>query len=66
MVKGWIDAEGKKNKKQVYDIAGSVDNGAALDVNSCEISGEQSASLCSVWKDPDFLPNNRHFTTREC
>ncbi|HCH20264.1 MAG TPA: hypothetical protein DEX33_02590 [Cellvibrionales bacterium] len=53
MVKGWIDAEGKK-QEQVYDIAGSTDNGAALNVNNCAVSGEQSASLCSVWQDPDF------------
>ena len=60
MVKGWIDSEGKK-QEQVYDIAGSLDNGAALDVNSCEISGEQSASLCSVWQDPDFQAEQPSF-----
>ncbi|MAV75531.1 MAG: hypothetical protein CL691_02770 [Cellvibrionales bacterium] len=53
MVKGWIDAEGKK-QEQVYDIAGSIDNGATLNVNTCTVSGEHSASLCSVWQDPDF------------
>ena len=53
MVKGWIDADGKK-QEQVFDVAGSMDNGSELDLNNCEVSGKQSASLCRVWQDPDF------------
>lgn len=54
IVKGWIE-DGEK-KEAVFEIAGNKDNGASVDLDSCETSGEGYASLCGVWEDPDFDP----------
>lgn len=58
IVKGWVDANGMANEK-VYDIAGNPQNGASVDLDSCEQSGQGHAQLCSVWTDPDFEPGQR-------
>lgn len=51
IIKGWVDAQGNKQEK-VYDVAGG--SNAAVDTNSCEQSGNGHASLCTVWRDPEF------------
>ena len=53
MVKGWLAADGQP-RQSVFEVAGSPDNGAAVDTRSCATSGSGHASLCAVWKDPDF------------
>ena len=53
IIKGWVDAAGMTHQA-VYDIAGDPDNGAGVDIHSCEVSGSGYAQLCSVWRDPDF------------
>ena len=53
IIKGWLDAEGKTHE-QVYDVAGSADNGAGVDPSNCERTGSGHAQLCTVWEDPDF------------
>jgi hypothetical protein len=55
VVKGWIDLAGLP-MYQVYDIAGDLESGASVDVETCETSGEGADSLCTVWQDPDFNP----------
>ncbi len=55
IIKGWVDQDGI-GQEQVYEVAGSPDNGASVDLNSCETSGSGHASLCAVWQDPDFDP----------
>lgn len=55
VIKGWVDAEGKKYER-IFDVAGSADNGASVDLNSCEVSGPGHANLCTVWRDPEFNP----------
>ena len=52
IVKGWVE-NGTKMEK-VYDVAGSANNGATLNLANCATTGSNSASLCAVWEDPDF------------
>lgn len=56
IIKGWVDDRGE-SKEAVYDIAGNPDNGARVDLNSCEIKGPGHDQLCAVWQDPDFNEN---------
>ncbi len=52
LVKGWVDAQGRAQER-VYDVAGG-DNEAAVDSRSCVTRGAGHASLCAVWRDPEF------------
>ncbi|MEM9255006.1 MAG: DUF3604 domain-containing protein [Pseudomonadota bacterium] len=56
IVKVWFDAEGRFHQA-VHDIAGSPDNGATVDLTTCEVSGPGERQLCATWRDPDFDPN---------
>lgn len=60
VVKGWVDDQGV-TQQRVVDVAGSESNGASVDVNTCETSGEGYAQLCTVWRDDDFDPAQRAF-----
>lgn len=60
IIKGWVNAKGEKQER-VYDVAGDPNNGASVDVNSCETRGEGFEQLCSVWVDPNFDPQQRAF-----
>jgi hypothetical protein len=60
IVKGWLDENGEA-QEAVYDVAGDPYNGASVDVDTCEPQGAGFGSLCSVWEDPDFDPNQRAF-----
>lgn len=53
IVKGWI--EGGEPRWQVFDVAGELDNGAAVDPATCTPSGDGADSLCTVWEDPSFV-----------
>ena len=57
IVKGWADAEGHFHQ-QVFDVAGG-ENGARVDLQSCEPRGSGHDSLCRVWTDPSFDPSQR-------
>lgn len=59
IVKGWVDGAGAVHEK-VYDVAGA-DNGASVDLNTCEPQGEGEQELCSVWTDPSFDPSQGAF-----
>jgi len=59
IVKGWL--EGEDYQVQVYDIAGDANNGASVDLGTCERQGEGFGDLCSVWQDPDFDPSQRAY-----
>jgi hypothetical protein len=53
VIKGWVGADGDHHQR-VYDVAGRADNGARVDLATCEPMGEGHHDLCAVWKDPDF------------
>ncbi|WP_116367698.1 DUF3604 domain-containing protein [Parahaliea mediterranea] len=55
VIKVWVDADGQ-SREAVFDVAGSPDNGATVDLHSCAPSGPGHRRLCSVWRDPDFDP----------
>jgi hypothetical protein len=58
IVKGWLE-QGEPREK-VHDVAGG-DAGSTVDLASCETRGGGAASLCSLWRDPDFDPEERAF-----
>ncbi|MCH2171907.1 DUF3604 domain-containing protein [Myxococcota bacterium] len=58
IIKGWIE-EGE-HREAIYDVAGG-DNGASVDLMTCEPRGKGASSLCSVWTDPDFDPSRNVF-----
>ncbi|MGI9293735.1 MAG: DUF3604 domain-containing protein, partial [Pseudomonadales bacterium] len=53
MVKGWYDADGEHHQ-QIYDVAGDANNGASVDLNTCQPQGQGHEQLCTVWRDPEF------------
>ncbi len=58
VIKGWIGEDGDHHQR-VFDVAGSPDNGASVDLDTCTPRGEGHAELCRVWEDPDFDPGKR-------
>ena len=59
IVKGSL--EGDVYRVTVYDVAGDANNGASVDLETCEPQGTGSADLCNVWEDPDFDPSERAY-----
>lgn len=55
IVKGWVGDDGAFHQR-VVDVAGAASNGADVDPATCAPRGPGAASLCSVWRDPDFDP----------
>lgn len=57
IVKGWVDAE-QRLRTRVFEAAGNPDNGASVDLGTCELKGQEEGfdTLCTVWTDPDFDP----------
>jgi hypothetical protein len=60
IVKGWLDANGD-TREQVFDVAGDPQNGADVDLATCEPEGPGFELLCSVWEDRSFVPDQRAF-----
>ncbi len=52
IVKLW--SAGGKDEQRVYEVAGTPENGAGVDLASCETHGAGADRLCAVWRDPDF------------
>jgi len=52
IIKGWVD--GSEIREKVYDVAGTPDNGAGVDLDTCVPTGAGHDGLCTVWEDPDF------------
>jgi hypothetical protein len=59
IVKGWV--EDGDARELVYDVAGSAESGASVDLATCETSGPGAEHLCAVWSDPDFDPSEPAF-----
>lgn len=55
IIKGWMGPDGVAREK-VFDVAGDRDNGASVDVTTCQQSGDGFSTLCAVWTDPEFDP----------
>jgi len=60
IIKGWVDADGE-TYEQVFDVAGTPDNGASVDPNSCAPVGTGFTDMCRVWKDPSFKVDESAF-----
>jgi hypothetical protein len=54
IIKGWVD-DGKQLER-VLDVAGDAENGADIDLDTCETTGTGADDLCTVWRDDDFDP----------
>ena len=55
IIKGWVDSNGEGHE-QVLDVAGDANNGADVDLKSCQPRGPGYDALCAVWEDPQFNP----------
>ena len=53
VVKVWHGDEGGFYQS-VHDIAGGVDNGVTVDLDSCEVRGTGATQFCVTWRDEDF------------
>ena len=51
IIKGWT--ENGEHREEIFEVAGG-DNGASVDLATCEPRGAGASNLCSVWKDPSF------------
>ncbi|MFK8019298.1 MAG: DUF3604 domain-containing protein [Pseudomonadales bacterium] len=60
VIKGWLAEDGSSQEK-VFEVAGSVDNGATVNLETCETSGNGRANLCTVWQDPEFDPKQSSY-----
>ena len=56
LIKGWLDADGNSHEK-VIEVAGTSENGASVDLVTCETSGPGERQLCGTWTDPDYNPD---------
>ncbi len=54
IIKVW--AEGGQPKEAVFEIAGTPENDADVDLETCTSRGHGFDSLCAVWRDPIFDP----------
>ena len=74
IIKGWIDNNSGRPKEKFFDVACSdgmqpdpitnrcPDNGARVNINDCSISTNVGSSeLKTVWKDPEFAPDDKTF-----
>jgi hypothetical protein len=60
VVKGWLDADGVAHERVII-VAGNPDNGAAVDLETCQATGPELSHLCTVWTDPDWNQPTRAF-----
>ena len=56
IVKAWV--EDGLAREAVFDIAGDVNNGASVDLDTCHPRGLGYDQLCQVWRDPEFDAQN--------
>ncbi len=59
IIKGWREAGALHER--VYEVAGDPNNGASVDIASCQTAGSGFNLLCGFWRDPDFDPAQEAF-----
>jgi len=59
IVKGWV--EDGEARERVLDVARQSGAPPELDPGTCQRRGGGAATLCRVWTDPDFDPEQRAF-----
>jgi hypothetical protein len=55
VIKGWVDGEGRSHYK-IFNAAGHENHDGDTDLETGAWSGMGSASLCTVFEDPEFNP----------
>jgi hypothetical protein len=60
IIKGWLNEKGKV-EEQVLAVVGDPDNGADVQLDTCETYGPGAEELCTVWRDESFDPTQRAF-----
>jgi hypothetical protein len=60
IIKGWLNREGEAIHK-IFEVAGDPNNGAGVNLDTCETFGEGFDTLCALWIDPEFDPDQRAF-----
>jgi hypothetical protein len=63
IIKGWLERNGEAiaGRLKVFDVAGNRENGSGVDPESGEAWGTDYESLCTVWTDTEFRPEERAF-----
>ena len=61
IIKGWVDRATGKAMEKVFEVAGSPQNGASVDVATCTRSGPGHDELCGELDDPRFDQQERAF-----
>ncbi|MBW2363193.1 MAG: DUF3604 domain-containing protein [Deltaproteobacteria bacterium] len=54
IIKVWA-GEGAEFHQQVFDVAGG-ENDASVNLDTCTPKGKGATTLCGVWQDPNFKP----------
>lgn len=60
IIKGWLDIGGVTHE-EVFNVAGSTDNTAGVDTESCLPTGTGHKNLCTVCRDPQYNSNESAF-----
>lgn len=59
IIKGWLEAD--EYQVEVFAVAGDANNGASVDLDTCELRGSGQGDLCGIWRDDDFDPAQRAY-----
>jgi hypothetical protein len=54
IIKGWVEAG--RAHETVFEVAGSLNSDANIDLESCEARAPAHSELCGEWRDPNFDP----------
>lgn len=57
VIKAWLD-DANDSQFKVYEVAGDKNNGASVDLNTCQAHGAGARRLCTVWTDPDYAKDD--------
>ncbi|MFB6264375.1 MAG: DUF3604 domain-containing protein, partial [Bradymonadaceae bacterium] len=60
IVEGTVGPAGEASV-EVHTVAGDPDNGASVDPDTCETTGQGFDTLCATWTDEEFDASKRHF-----